>query len=249
MHALSIRLLPLAFLLGACPEPSSTLPTDEPATAVCDTPTEVACEDALYLDLGLQDEVSAGAVSSTADGAGFITQIDATAGGFGQSANNPWVYIKFTASGAEKVEIDDEEALTSMDWDLAAKRFIIRLNGGSSGPSCVGAAPFLSRTFDDLDTVPEGTRFVQDDYYSSDCTIINDSSGLPNSPQVVMGPWWEYTQCVKTTGVPFLVQLADGKVVKLEMQSYYATGQEGCNTNDQGGEGSGNLTMRWAFVD
>lgn len=243
-----LRLLPLAALLVACPDPTSD-PTDEPIdTAVCTEPTPVPCEDALYLDLGLQDFVAEGAVSTTADGDVFLTSVDASAGGFGNSANNPWVYVRFTPDGAEKVEIDDEAALTSLDWDMAFKRFIVRLNSGSSGPSCVGAAPFLSRTFDELTEVPAGTRFVEDDYYTADCTIINDSSGLPNSPQVAMGPWWEYPGCVATTGVPFLVQKADGSVFKLEVLSYYESNQEVCNTQNSPGVGSARLSMRWQFL-
>lgn len=241
----------LAGLTG-CPGGDTDPDTDsdsgpEPA---CVEATEVACLDDMILTLGLHDDkVSTGEVTNTSDGGSFVTAVDATAGGFGQSQNFPWVYIKFTETGAERVDIDDESALESMEWHLAAKRFIVRLNGGSSGPSCVGASPFLERSYDDLTSVPEGTRFVQDDYFTADCTMVNESSGLPDSPQVVLSPWWEYPGCVKTTGVPFLVQLDDGRVLRLAIEQYYQTGQDTCNTTNSPGSGSGNLQLRWSFLE
>ena len=87
--------------------------TDEP---VCTEPKELACEDALILQLGLQDDESSdGDVQTTMDGDDFITTVDATAGGINQAATSPWVYFRFTPDGAEKVEIPDTEALERMD--------------------------------------------------------------------------------------------------------------------------------------
>jgi len=233
----------------ACNGSSSDSDTDSGVAAVCDQPTEVACLDTLITTLSLHDDkVSTGAVTNVADGADWVSTLDATAGGFGQSPNFPWLYIKFTPEGAVRVDLDDEAALESLDWDLAAKRFILRLNGGSSGPSCVGAAPFLESTYGDLDAVPEGVRFVEDDYVTPDCTIVNDSSGLPDSPQVALGAWWEYPGCVKTTGVPFLIQLRDGSVVRLVVEQYYASGQDTCNSTSAPGTGGGTLRIRWGYL-
>lgn len=249
---LSAIALPLALLAvtSACKDPASaTGDSDLPETEVCTEPEVVACEDDLILDLGMHDEVSPGRVTTTIDGEDYLTEVDATAGGFGQSANNPWVYVRFDATGATKLDITDEEALQSMEWHIAAKRFILRLNSGSSGPSCVAASPFLSTTYPELTAVPVGARFVEDDYYTSDCTLINDSSGLENSPQTALSPWWEYPGCVKTTGTPFLVRLDDGDVIKLAVEQYYATGQDTCNTASAPGTGGANFRWRWAFVD
>ncbi|MFK7931522.1 MAG: HmuY family protein [Myxococcota bacterium] len=238
--------------LAGCPggDTDSDTDTDGVSTEVCTDPTPVECLDEMILKLGLQDDkVSTGEVVTTTEGDSFVTTIDATAGGFGQSQNFPWTYIRFTATGAERVDIDDEAALESMDWHLAAKRFIVRLNGGSSGPSCVGAAPFLEKSYDELTSVPAGLRFSQDDYFTGDCTIVNDSSGLPDSPQVALAAWWEYPGCVKTTGVPFLVQLDDGSVIRLAVEQYYAQGQETCNTAETPGTGGANLKVRWSVVE
>jgi len=208
-----------------------------------------ACIDQMILDLSLHDDkVSDGEVTTTREGEDFLTVIDATAGGFGQSANNPWVYVKFGPDGASRVDIDDETALESMDWDMSLRRFIVRLNGGDSGPSCVGAMTFLERTYEEVDVVPEGAEFLVDDYYTDDCTIVNDSSGLPDSPQVVLAPWWSYPGCVATSGVPHLIKLADGAVIKLVVEQYYqdAADQASCNAGmPPDGAVSAVFTLRW----
>ena len=64
-----------------------------------------------------------------------------------------------------------------------------------------------------------------------------------------MGAWWEYPGCVQTTGVPFLVQLDSGEVIRVRVESYYATDQDVCNNTGTGGSGGGNLTLRWSFVE
>jgi len=218
--------------------------------AVCEEPTDVSCVDALILDLSLHDDrTSEGDVSTTTDGADFVSEIDASAGGYERAHLNAWVYVKFTPDGLEKVEIDDETALESMDWDLSLRRYILRLNGGSSGPSCVGAASFHESTYADLTSVPDGIPYVQDDYYTSDCTITTDSSGLPGSPSVALGPWWSYDGCVQTTLVPHLIQLADGHVVKMVVEEYYEQDQETCNENGSGGRNSGMYTIRWQYMN
>ena len=218
--------------------------------AVCTEPTDIPCTDAIISDLSLQDDkITEGEVTTTTEGDDFFTLVDATAGGYGRETRNAWTYVKFTETGAEKVEIDDETALESMDWDLAARRFILRLNGGDSGPSCVGAAALLESEYEDLTEVPDGLSYQMDDYYTDDCTLTNDSSGLPGSPQVALGPWWEYPGCVATTGVPFFVQLADGHVIKLRVETYYEEKQDTCNeTGSSDMDAGGYIRMRWRML-
>jgi len=226
---------------------SGTEATNE---AVCEEPVDVSCLDDLILDLSLHDDlVSEGEVSTSTDGDDFITDVDASAGGYNNATSNAWVYVKFNEDGAEQVEIDDETALESMDWDLAARRFIVRLNGGNSGPSCVGAATFLESTYETLTEIPDGISYNVDDYYTSDCTLINDSSGLPDSPQVALGAWWSYSACVATTGYPHLIQTADGRVLKLVVEQYYGSGQEDCNESDVAGDSSAELKFRWRWMN
>ena len=220
----------------------------EALTPVCEEPTAVTCEDDLVLSLSYQEEVSDGEVSTEVEGDDFYTFVDATAGGYSHSDENPWVYIKFTPDGAAKVEISDEESLDSMNWDLAARRFILRLNGGDSGPSCVGAATLLESAYADVDSVPDGVTYALDDFFTDDCTFVNDSSGLEGSPQVALSAWWEYPGCVATTGYPFLVQLADGHVIKLVVETYYETDQEVCNETGSPPADGGYIRIRWRYL-
>lgn len=247
-----LLLLPLLFACGGEPAKGDSAGDSDSETnvdlAVCEQPTEVACEDTMIQDLSFHEEVSEGEVTTTADGEDFVTYVDASAGGYNDATNNPWVYLKFTEAGAERVDIDDESSLTSMDWDMSVRRFIVRLNGGSSGPSCVGATGLLEQSYADVTSVAEGTEFYQDDYYTSDCTIKNDSSGLPDSPQVALGAWWTYPGCVATSEVPFLIQLADGHVLKLVVESYYGEEQADCNDDGSSNASGGFYYFRWQML-
>lgn len=216
--------------------------------AVCTELAEVECVDELILGLGLQDAESDGEVSTVTDGDDFVSTIDATAGGYEASSKNPWVYVRFTADGLEKVVIDDEEALESMEWHMALHRFKIRINSGSSGPSCVGAAPLLETAYADI-TEPGDPTYYYDEYMDGSCEVIYDSSGLPGSPQLAMGSWWSYESCVKTTGNPFIIQLEDGHVLKLVVEAYYESGQEACNESGTAGTNSAIFTMRWQMLE
>lgn len=231
---------------------SGTGDTGADLEPVCTEPTEVQCVDEIISDLTLHDDkTSKGDIVNTKDGEDWVSAVDASAGGYNGASKNAFLYLRFTDDGAEKLDIDDESALESMDWDLAARRFILRLNGGSSGPSCVGAAVMgQGHTYESLTEAPDGISYQMDDYYTDDCTIINDSSGLPGSPQVVLGPWWDYSSCLETTDQPFLVQLADGRVLKLKVETYYANdGQQECNSSGSTAEEGGYLTLRWQFLD
>lgn len=217
--------------------------------AVCTEPAEVACVDELILNLSLHDDkVSEGAVATSTDGEDYVTTVDASAGGYSEASKNPWTYIRFTADGAEKVEIDDETALESMEWHMALHRYKIRINSGASGPSCVSVSPKIEGDYASLSEVGEPTWY-EDAYMTASCEMTNESSGLPDSPQVAMSPWWSYESCVKTTGTPFLMQLDDGHVLKLVVESYYLTGQAECNESNATGGDSGNYTLRWQILE
>jgi len=74
----------------------------------------------------------------------------------------------------------------------------------------------------------------------------------PDTPP--MYGWWDSgdTMCVETTLVPYLVQLADGRVIKLVFEDYYLSGQEACNAGEESGwdsESSGNITLRWRYLE
>lgn len=251
MASLSLYWVTLALSTLGCTKDDTTGDSDTQATgpeAVCTEAVEVGCVDELILGLGLHDEISEGLVTTTTAGEDFVTTVDATAGGYSVAAQNPWIYIRFSEDGAEKVEIDDEGALESMDWHMALHRYKIRINSGDSGPSCVSVSPKIEGDYASLTEVGDPTWY-QDAYMTASCEVTNESSGLPNSPQVAMSPWWSYESCVKTTGTPFLVQLDDGHVLKLVVEAYYASGQAECNASNTPGEDSGTFTLRWQVLE
>ncbi|MCX4241047.1 HmuY family protein [Paraliomyxa miuraensis] len=241
---------------GTTAAPTTSEPDDTTAATADATETgepscdhAVACEDAMILDLGLVDGVtSEGAVSSMPDGAGFVSEIDASAGGLPNAPMNPWVYMRFTDEGLQRVDIDDLQSLGSHDWHIAAKRFAIRINGGTGGPSCVQAALADGVAYEELDAVPGGAAFAEEAFYDDGCTLVDDGMGQ-GSPNYLLTPWWGYAGCVATTGVPFVLQLPDGRTLKLVIDAYYGSGQEGCNETGMMGSDSAHFTWRWSFLE
>lgn len=223
--------------------------------AGCTEPTEVSCSDAVFLNMNLQDDITPGLVNSTADGAGFTSTIDATAGGAFTADPTSFTYVKFADAGLQKVELNDEDSLGSMDWDLALRRYVVRINSGNSGPSCVTAARVPpGTTYDALTEEPADLAYRVDEYFtpSPDCTIIPDGSGLENSPATALSSFWTYPGCVQMTDNVFVVGLADGRRVKLTFSSYYEPAiQEQCDTAGtipMGDTGAGNYVIRWAYL-
>lgn len=233
--------------------------TDESSTGDVDTEGEttgetacgddVPCEDAIILDLGLvSGSVSAGAVTNTPDGGGWTTAVDATAGGIVDAPSNPWIYLQFTDDGLQKIELDDIEALTSQDWDIAAKRFGIRLNSGSSGSGCVTVATIVDDDYDSLDAVPDDATFRAEAFYDDSCGLVDDGSGAGGA-NYALTPWWFYPGCVGVSYVPFVIETGEGRHVKFMVESYYESGQAECNDSGAMGSGSANFTWRWAYLD
>ncbi len=223
------------------------------SAALCTMPVEVACSDQVILDMALQQPPTKGLITSVADGAGWTSSIDATAGGAFASVPDSYTYGKFTAEGLTKVDIGDEDALVSMDWDIAFRRYVVRINSGDSGPSCVQAAPVPGKKYEDVTAIPDNPSYHPDDYFTDSCDFIPDGSGLENSPATALSGYWSYPGCVKMTGQVFVIELASGKHVKLIVDDYYyPAAQEQCNTTDMApmsNSGSANFIVRWSFLD
>lgn len=211
----------------------------------------VFCEDAILQDLSLHDDkTSAGTIVNTDEEGHWVSLVDATAGGFLEANNNAYLYMKFTDTGLEKVDIDDDTALYSTEWDIAARRYVLRLNGGTSGSGCVGADLRTGETYENLTAVPADVEYTYDDFYEATCAaVVEDGSGLPGSPNVAMTGWWTYPGCVATTMTPAIIRTIDDRVLRLVVEAYYETGQDMCNTGGTGGNNSGMLTMRWQFLN
>lgn len=271
-HRLLVTLLSLALPLTACNPPTSGEDTgtgdtgtggtdagipEEDTGAGEDVGTGPACEHAVACTddsismLMLQATVATGAITEEGASPGETTHIDATAGGFGGPPTS-FIYARFTETGLVRVDISDEDALESADWDIAFRRFVIRLNSGVSGPSCVTAgrtAP--GTTFEGLTTFPDDVELYAEEYFTGDtCEFLADATGM--GPQTVLSSYFTYSDCLAMSGNVYAIELADGRHVKLEVLAYYdAAVQESCN--DGMGitmpSGSGNVRIRWGFLE
>ncbi len=212
----------------------------------------VPCEDTMIQEMQLVDTVAPGQVgiNEAVDGT-WVSHVDATAGGFGANPPHAFVYARFTDAGLEKVEITDEEALESADWDIAFRRYLIRINSGDSGPSCVTAARMAPGTsFETAAGPTDEAAWRRDDFYTETCEFMNDGSGLPGSPATALASFYTYTGCVKMTGNVYVIRTADGRMAKFTVDAYYGENQETCQTDDTPpAGGSGNVIVRWAFLE
>lgn len=247
-----------AFAPAACGEdPDSTGSGTSTATSGggpsgCTDPTAVPCEDDVILQMDLKTNVAAGQTTSTPDGAGFLSTVDATAGG-AFMVTDSYTYARFTATGLEKVAISDEDALASMDWDIAFRRYVVRINSGHSGPSCVTAARIPpGPTFADITAVPGGLTFRKDEYFTDTCELVPDGTGLMGSPATALSSYWTYPGCVQMTFNVYIVSLADQTKVKLLVERFYnEAAQAQCQTQGtipMTNNGSGNFLVRWALL-
>lgn len=232
--------------------------TDAPVAAC--VAHDVLCIDTQISELNLFDTpADSGLVTEEGTTAGeFTTHIDATAmpgGAMGTSPTRSYVYARFTDAGLEQVLVSDEDAFLDTSWDIAFRRFVIRLNGGLGGPGCVTGARVPGDPAFDAVTAPPATLY-EEEYYSDDgsCTIVSDGSGLPGSPDTILAGYWRYSpvNCLSMTDYVYVIRTGTGRHVKLTVLSYYTpANQDVC---DSGGmptppSGSANFRVRWAFLD
>ncbi len=217
------------------------------------TKTPVVCSDQAIAKLDLKVPAATELIVNTPDGTGWSSTIDASGGGV--LPTDSYVYATFGATGLVKVALGDQAALDSMGWDIAFRRFIIRLNGGDSGPSCTGAAALpMGTSYEQVTQVPSAATFAVDDFLDAPpgCGFLDDGSGLTTSPATALASFYAYTTCVTMTGRVFVVQTASGRHLKLTVSTYYATeaGQTMCNTSGSSGTTpGGTVRLRWAFLD
>jgi hypothetical protein len=207
----------------------------------------------VILEMNLRSNVAPGLIDNQPDGAGWSTHVDATAGGAFNPDPDSYVYGRFTANGLEKIDISDEGSIDSMDWDIAFRRYVIRANSGHSGPSCVRAARVAGAAdYESLAEIPSSLVYHRDEYFTPSCELIPDGSGLPNSPATALSGYWTYPGCVQMSYNLYVLELADGRHLKLMVTSYYEDPyQQQCQDTDsvpQSGSGSANIRFRWAFL-
>ena len=223
--------------------------TDAGTTPETCSSTPVACSDQALLDLGLKADVNSDGITNTPDGTGWISLVNASGGGFTPSKS--YVYAIFTDEGLAQMPFGDEMALTNAQWDIGFRRFVIRLNGGDSGPSCVSAAIAGGASFESVTAASATGVAEMDSFLDDSCTFVDDGSGLNTSPKTAMSSFYAYASCVRMTGSVFVLTLADGRKVKAQVLGYYQqdSAQAACQAGTpQQGAAGGYIKLRWAFL-
>jgi len=229
-------LVMVAFLASACA--SDPIDADQgmggtsgsAGTGNAGMPAANPCSGALRQELSLVEQVSTGSVAVLSQtGSELVVYVDATAGGIDGQDQNPWVYISL-ASG-QAIPLDDLQALTSLDWDLALKRFVIRTNSGDSGPGQGGAIKVMLG-WDEVDASTLGTRQVAvEDWFDDDCNLTVDAA--TGDLITTFSGWSEYneaTHVLAPADAVFLTQAADGSLYKVAILEYYSTPSGGHGT-------------------
>jgi hypothetical protein len=217
-----------ALLAGACSDddpgdgaPDARTPDAAPAIDAsapdaldpCTNPTSV-----LMSPWTPVDTVSTGVVEAT----GNAATVDATAGGSPNAADNPFVYLKFTADSVAKVEITDVDSYTDATWDLAIKRYVLRVNGGDSGTAGVEVALVAAEDLADVTAAPADDQFTTDDWFSDACTL--NVGQLGSEPATALVNWYDYDGAAMTLSPKaeiYVLRRPDGSTIKVDLKNYY----------------------------
>jgi hypothetical protein len=211
---------------------------------------EVACVEQSIEQLDLFDQPAKGEIrEEDKQGDTFHTYIDASSGGTEPSES--YVYGRFGKDGLERLDLSDQDAFGSLDWDIAFRRFVVRLNSGVSGPGNITGARTKPQTeFDSVAAVPDGLDYRTEQYFSDSCDYINDGSGI-GSPATALASFWSYSACVAMTGNVYVLALRDDQHVKLQVLDYYTPpNQMTCNETGMvpSPNGAANVRIEWAFL-
>lgn len=163
--------------------------------------------------------VSQGAVTVTTTGDVTSGTIDARAGGGAASPENPYIYVDLRTG--TRVDINDVDARTSTNWDIAFKRYSIHTNGGDSGPGNRKVAVVAAATLAEVTAGP-AAGYTVDDFTTDDCMLATLFSGEPSS---ALGQWYEYntsTNKLKANAEVYVIERNNGSRTAFRIVSYYA---------------------------
>ena len=142
------------------------------------------------------------------------------------TSREAWTFFSFAAG--KPVEIEDHRSST--DWDLGFQRTKVIVNGGVSGPGAGSALVLDGVQFEEVVEAPEG------DYVPDTDQIATIARG---------DGWYTYTGPPNHWILPndrvYVLQTAVGLFAKLRVIGYY--------TDNDAKEGSGNITIEYAFQD
>lgn len=223
---------------AALPDAADDVEPDEDADVGVDTaPVEHPCHDEIVDLLPAHDTVATTQIQTEKQGEGYVTFVDATAGGMQAAHSNPYIYFSFDT--LDKVQITDLDALSSTQWHLGFKRAVMRANGGDSGPANVSVGR-VTADFDSVQTVAPGVFFYVDEFIDDNCEARLDPI---NDPITAFTPWYDFdmeSMRVTPQGVVFLIKLPDGSHLKMKVVDYYDP-----NNPDRGGV----YTIKWAWIE
>lgn len=182
-------------------------------------------------------QVSTGMITVTQDPGDpmlWSADIDATAGGSMDYDKNPFIYLDLIKR--TKVDITDVQAQTSKDWDLAFKRWQIKLNSGDSGPGGVTVARVAGKTLAEVTAAPAGP-YKADAYFDDKCNLSMDPIGGLGTE---LSDWYDYdTITMRLTPMKevWVLPRRDGQGhIKVQLTSYYK------------GMVSGDFSMSWSYL-
>lgn len=228
-----IRILPglLLLSLAACGGDDGPNPVDTPDANVPQPDANTGCEPTAVLPTEWRpiNMLTAGTIENLAEPG--VVFVDATAGGFGNTADNPYIYLKFdtTAGTVSRVDITDTQSYTDSTWDIALKRYVIRANSGDSGPGGITVAPVNVATLAEVTEAPAPETFVEDDWVSDACVY---NMGPLGEPQTAVGFWYDYdgaTMRLSPKPMVFVLKRADGATIKFLVRTYYYNNLPGAN--------------------
>ncbi len=144
--------------------------------------------------------------------------VDATAGGLNNAALEPFVYLRFSNdTTAEKISISDPDSFDSTDWDIAFKRYVVRINSGDSGTGNVTVARVQADSLAEVTEIP--SSFLADDWATETCALVTDQIG---GPLTAIGEWYIPSPGTLTPkNEVYVLRLADDNYVKLRILNYY----------------------------
>lgn len=148
------------------------------------------------------------------------------------TSEEAWTYFDFESKGhVEPADPDDDEV-----WDLAALRFNVKSNGGTSGKGGVEVAILDGTSFEAVIAVPT------DGWISDDAQGPGTGGEMANvEPGYAFDNWFDYnimdhTLAPKADRV-YVVRTPEGNHYKLEMLGFY----------DEAGT-PGYVSFRWAAL-
>lgn len=212
--------------------------------------SSVACIDQSIMQLALRTTLNPDPVVEEGTAPNFRSRIDARAGGLNTPSS--YQYLSFTDTGLKKHDIDDESAFNSLDWDIALRRYVLRINAGVSGPSCTAAARTAPGTsFDTLTQAPANLSWRTEEYFmGANCDYVPDTSGI-GAPGTALSSFWTYQSCVQMTGNVYVIHTRNNRYVKLEVLSYYTPSAQ-MTCNQTGSAPTPNeaavVRVRWGFI-